>query len=169
MSRLGGTIARLGLAAVVAGCSSVPILGDTQPTNDKAIPPVVPLIAGESAQGPWRAIAYRTSDGWTCLEVVGGPGGSSCGNGEGALLGTSWSSSGGMGDLISGGTQADGATGVRIRLDDGTVASAGVVPVPPPIAPPGVKAFVVVLPPGRSPVEADIVDADGRTLETNGF
>jgi hypothetical protein len=169
VSRRGGTGASLLLAVAIGGCSSVPILGDAQPTNDKAIPPIVPIAAGQTAQGPWRALAYRTSDGWTCLEVVGGSGSSSCGMGEGGLLGTSWSSSGGTGDMISGGTDADGATGVNVLLDDGTVVSGSVVPVPPPVAPPGVKAFVVVLPPGRSPTQANIVDADGRTLETNGF
>ena len=47
----------------------------TQPTNEKAIPPIVPVGGGQTAQGQWQAVVYRTSDGWTCLEIMGGPGG----------------------------------------------------------------------------------------------
>ena len=127
------------------------------------------MLAGETAQGSFRAVVYRTSDGWTCLEIVGGPGGASCGTGDDALLGTSWNSSGGTGDLVTGGTGLDGASGVSVLLDDGRTVSGTVAPVPAPIAPPGVNVFVVALPPGRTPTRVDILDADGRSIETTEF
>ena len=132
--------------------------------NEKAIPPIVPIAGRGGGAGIVAGLVYRTSDGWTCLEIVGGPGGASCGTGEGALLGTSWNSSGGTGDLVTGGTGLDGASGVYVLLDDGRTVSGTVAPVPAPIAPPGVNVFVVALPPGRTrPASTSWMPTGGRS------
>jgi hypothetical protein len=170
VSRRGGTVAGLLLTAVIAGCSSVAILGDVRSTNDKALPPIVQVGGGETAQGLWRAIAYRTSDGWTCLEIVGGPGGASCGQGPDALLGIGYGSGDpAVGGVITGGTAIDGAASVSVLLDDGRAVPGAVVPVPPPVGAPGMKVFVVPLPPGRSPKRVDTLDARGGVLESTEF
>ena len=170
MSRRARTAAPLLLVAVLAGCGVVPGLtgvGNDQPSNEKAIPLIVPVLAGQTAQGPFRAIAYRTSDGWTCLELVGGPGGSSCGQGDEALLGMGWGTSGPNGDgMVTGGTKLPGASAVTVLLDDGSVLRSDLAPVPAPIAPPGTAVFVIPYPPGRSPLKVVIVDATGAALET---
>ena len=170
MSRRGATAACLLLAVIVAACSSLPIVGDARPTNEKAIPPIVPVGGGQTAQGPWQAVAYRTSDGWTCLEIIGGPGGSSCGQGPDALLGIGYGSGPpDQGSLVSGGTAIDGAAAVSVLLDDGTIVPGTVVPVPPPVGAPGVNVFVVPLPPGRSPKTGRPPRCPGLALESTEF
>ena len=164
-----GTAACLLLAALLAGCGVVPGLpgvGNDQPSNEKAIPPFVPILAGQTAEGPFRAVAYRTSDGWTCLEIMGGPGGSTCGQGDEALLGLGWSTGGRGGGMITGGTKLPGASAVTVLLDDGSVLRSDLSPVPAPIAPPGVAIYVVPYPAGRSPRKVAIVDATGTALES---
>ena len=168
----GGATAAAGLllALVIAGCTGVPVLGDARPTNEKAVPPIVPVGAGQTGQGPWQAVAYRTTDGWTCLEVIGGLGGSSCGQGPDALLGIGTASGApDQGSLVSGGTAIDGAAAVRVQLDDGSIVPGTVVAVPPPVGAPGVKVFVIPIPPGRSPKRVDLLDAQGGTLESTEF
>lgn len=170
MSRRGAATAGLLLATVIAGCTGVPLLGDARPTNEKAVPPIVPVGGGQTGQGPWQAVAYRTSDGWTCLEVIGGLGGSSCGQGPDALLGIGTASGDpDKGSLVSGGTAIDGAAAVSVLLDDGSIVPGSVVPVPPPVGAPSVKVFVIPIPPGRSPARVDILDAQGAALESTEF
>ncbi len=149
---------------------SLPGVVADRPTNEKAIPPIVPVGGGQTAQGPWQAVAYRTSDGWTCLEVIGGPGGSSCGQGPDGLLGIGYGvRAPGPGSLVTGGTAIDGAAAVSVLLDEGRAVPGAVVPVPPPVGAPGVKVFVVPLPPGRSPKRVDLLDAQGAALESTEF
>ena len=172
MIRRGGTAACLLLAAVVAGCGVVPGLGagSDQPTNQKAIPPIVPVGGGQTAQGQWQAVVYRTSDGWTCLEIMGGPGGSTCGQGPDGLLGIGYGT--GPPDqesLVTGGTAVDGAASVIVLLDDGRALPGAVVPVPPPVGAPGIKVFVVLVPAGRSPKRVDLLDAQGGSLKSTDF
>jgi hypothetical protein len=170
VSRRAVAASGLLLAAVVAGCSSAAILGAGQSTNEKAIPPIVPVAAGETAQGPWRAIAYRTSDGWTCLEIVGGLGGASCGQGPDALVGMGLGSSAlDQESLLTGGTAIAGAAAVAVLLDNGVIVPAAVVPVPPPVGAPGVKVFVISIPPGRTPKRVDILDSQGTAVESTDF
>ena len=167
MSRRGAQAAALLFAMMIAGCSGVPFLGDARPTNERAVPPIVPVGRGQTGQGPWQAVAYRTSDGWTCLEVIGGLGGSSCGQGPDALLGIGTASGDpDKGSLVSGGTAIGAATAVSVVLDDGSIVPGTVVPVPPPVGAPGVKVFVIPIPPGRSPKRVDLLDAQGGTLES---
>ncbi|HET7828846.1 MAG TPA: hypothetical protein VFL03_04750 [Candidatus Limnocylindrales bacterium] len=170
MSGRGAAAVGALLLAGVAGCEMVaaPITG--QITNPQAIPPIVQVLAGQSPTGPFRGMAYRTSDGWTCLEIVGRAGGSSCGNGDDALLGAGWSSSGdNEAGMVTGGTKAPGAAAVRLRLDDGTVVAGTLGRVPAPIAPPNVSVYVVVLPAGRAPTQVDILDGAGTVLESTSF
>ena len=122
----------------------------------------MPVGGGQTGQGPWQAVAYRTTDGWTCLEVIGGLGGSSCGQGPDALLGIGTASGApDKGSLVSGGTAIGGAAAVSVVLDDGSIVPGTVVPVPPPVGAPGVKVFVVPIPAGRSPRRVDLLDAQG--------
>ena len=167
MIRGGATAASLLLLMLITGCTSVPLLGDARPTNEKAVPPIVPVGAGQTGHGPWQAVAYRTTDGWTCLEVIGGLGGSSCGQGPDALLGIGTASGApDQGSLVSGGTAIAGAATVSVLLDDGSTVPGTVVPVPPPVGAPGVKVFVVPLPAGRAPKRVDLLDAQGGVLES---
>ena len=173
MSRRARTVFATVLAAVVAACGVVPSLPgvvNDQPTNEKAIPPIVPVGGGQTADGPWQAVVYRTSDGWTCLEIVGGPGGSSCGQGPDGLLSVGYAS--GTPDqesLVMGGTALDRAASVSVLLDDGRSLPGSIVPVPPPVGAPGIKVFAIALPPGRSPKRVDLLDAEGGTLESTDF
>jgi hypothetical protein len=168
--RRGSTAACLLLAAIVAGCGVVPGLVDQGPTNEKAVPPIIPVAAGQTAQGPYQVVVYRTSDGWTCMEIVGGMGGSSCGQGPDGLLGVGWSSGGpNDGGMITGGTKLAGASAVSVLFDDGTVMPADLSPVPAPIAPPGVAIYVIPYPGGRAPTRVDIVDANGTVLESTNL
>lgn len=154
----------------LAGCDTVaaPFIDQT-PTNPKAVPPVIPVLAGQGPEGPFRGVAYRTSDGWTCFEIIGG-GSSSCGQGDAALLGMGWSTGGpNGGGFVSGGTQTRGAVKVRVLLDDGSMLEGSMALVPAPLAPPGTSVFAVPLPAGRAPKQLDVLDGAGRSLSSTEF
>jgi hypothetical protein len=167
--RRGRTAACLLIAATATACGVVPDIAGQRPSNDKAVPPIVHVLAGNGPNGPFRGVAYRTSDGWTCFEVLGS-GSSTCGQGEQALLGTGWSTGGPAGGgMVMGGTEALGAAGVRAFLADGSFVTGSLAPVPPPISQSGISVYAVPLPPGGAPKHLDILDANGAVLEGVDF
>jgi hypothetical protein len=57
-------------AAVISGCRSVP----ARPNNADAVAPFVLVTEGDGPAGVYRVWAFRTSLGWTCIEVDSGSG-----------------------------------------------------------------------------------------------
>lgn len=143
------------------GC--IPSVPDA-PMNPIRIDPVV-LVRSGSENGGWRAWIYRTGTGQLCLEVRGVDGdGVRCGQGGDALEGPRMQVSE-RGTFVLGGTRIAAAASVKVVMADNSTAS-GLVVEATGVAE-GLRVYVVPVSPTSEPVAVDVVDADGKVVESS--
>lgn len=152
------------IAAVVAtGCQSE----RSGPANPKAVAPVALVTQGSGPAGDYRVWAFRTSDGWACIEVdsmkaegggcdpAGGPptGGGVARNAQGII--------------VDGVTAEASAVTAVVRDASGSTISLTLIEVGPAL--PGAKVVVANLGLAANPVAVDFLDAGGWKVDSAPF
>lgn len=137
-----------------------------QPAPDQmAVLPKTQVLAGVGPDGPYQLSVYRTRDGMFCVELDMPSGtGTGCGPGPADLIGPSVSVND-EATWVSGGTDKPEANAVRVRFADGSMQETRALSAPSAIAP-GVRFYVIVLPPVPRPETLEIVAASGEVLTT---
>jgi hypothetical protein len=150
-------------AAVVSGCRSVP----DRPDNPDAVGPIVVVTEGDGPAGPYRVWAFRTSVGWTCVEVDSGSGSNGgCDPAGGPPTG------GGVGRddhgvVVHGITADASAVSAVVRDASGRTTNLTLFEVGPTV--PGAKIAVANLGPDANPVAIDFLDAGGSKVDSAEF
>lgn len=149
-------------AAVVSGCQSV----TDRPRNANALAPVL-VTEGFGPAGAYRVWAFRTSLGWTCVEVDSGNGSTGgCDPAGGPPIG------GGVGRddhgvVVHGVTAEATAVSAVLRDASGLRTTLTLLDVGPTV--PGAKIAVADLGPDANPAAIDFLDADGLKVDSAPF
>jgi hypothetical protein len=150
-------------AAVVSGCRSVP----DGPRNPDAVAPVSLVTEGLGPAGAYRVWAFRTSLGWTCIEVDSGNGSDGgCDPAGGPPTG------GGVarddhGVVVHGVTAEGSAVSAVVRDASGLTTTLTLFEVGPTV--PGAKIAVANLGPDANPAAIDFLDAGGSKVDSAPF
>ncbi len=148
---------------VIGGCQS----SRDRPDNPDGVPPIVVVTEGVGPSGPYRVWAFRTSRGWTCIEVDSGSGSSGgCDPAGGPPTG------GGVGRddhgvVVHGITAAPTAVSAVVRDVSGARVDLTLFDVGSTV--PGAKIAVANLGPDANPAAIDFLDAAGRTVDQATF
>jgi hypothetical protein len=150
-------------AAVVSGCQSVP----DRPDNPNAVAPFALVTEGSGPAGDYRVWAFRTSLGWTCIEVDSGNGSNGgCDPAGGPPIG------GGVGRddhgvVVNGITAEPSAVSAVVRDASGLITPLTLFEVGPTV--PGAKIAVANLGPDANPAAIDFLDAGGSKVDSAAF
>lgn len=148
---------------LLTSAACIPSIPDA-PTNPNRIDPVV-LVHSGSENGGWRAWIYRTGTGQLCLEVRGVDGdGVRCGQGGDALEGPGTQVSE-RATFVLGGTRIAAAASVKVVMADNSTASGPIVEATRVAG--GLRVYVVPVSPTSEPVAVDVVDTDGKVVESS--
>ena len=152
------------IAAVgVSGCQSV----RSGPANPKAVAPVALVTQGSGPGGDYRVWAFRTSDGWACIEVAfmnGESGGCDPAGGPPTGGGVARDAQGVIVDGIT--AEASAVTAV-VRDASGATTVVTLIDVGPTL--PGAKVVVANLGLAAKPVAVDFLDASGSKVDSAPF
>ena len=147
-------------AAVVSGCQSVP----DRPSNTDAVAPVALVAEGSGPAGDYRVWAFRTSRGWTCIEVDSGSGSNGgCDPAGGPPIGVGVGRDN-DGVLVHGITAKASAVSAVVRDASGLTTTLTLFEVGPTV--PGAKIAVANLGPDAKPAAIDFLDADGSKVDS---
>jgi hypothetical protein len=147
-------------AAVVGGCQSVP----DRPTNPDAMDPVALVTEGSGPAGAYRVWAFRTSLGWTCIEVDSGGGSAGgCDPAGGPPIGVGVGRDD-HGVVVHGITAEASAVSAVLRDASGLTTRLTLFEVGPIV--PGAKIAVANLGPGANPAAIDFLDAGGSKVDS---
>jgi hypothetical protein len=150
-------------AALVTACSSVP----DRPSNPDAVGPFALVTEGSGPAGPYRVWAFRTSVGWTCIEVDSGKGSSGgCDPRGGPPVGSGVGRDD-HGVVVHGITAEASAVSAVVRDASGLRTNVTLVDVGPTV--PGAKIAVANLGPEANPAAIDFLDAGGSTVDSARF
>lgn len=149
-------------AALVSGCRSVP----DRPNNAEAVAPIV-VTEGTGPAGDYRVWAFRTSAGWTCVEVDSANGSTGgCNPAGGPTTG------GGVGRddhgvVVHGITVEPSAVSAVVRDASGLTTALTLSEVGSTM--PGAKIAVANLGPDANPAAIDFLDAGGSKVDSTTF
>ena len=150
-------------AVVIGGCQSVP----DRPRNPDAVAPVALVAEGSGPAGAYRVWAFRTSLGWTCIEVDSGNGSNGgCDPAGGPPTG------GGVGRddhgvVVNGITAEASAVTAVVHDASGATTTLALIEVGPTV--PRAKIAVANLGPDANPVAIDFFDANGSKVDSAPF
>jgi hypothetical protein len=147
-------------AAVVGGCRSVP----DRPDNPDAVAPIALVAEGDGPAGPYRVWAFRTTVGWTCIEVHSGGGSNGgCDPAGGAPVGAGVGRDD-HGVVVNGVTVEASAVSAVVRDVNGLTTNLTLFEVGPTV--PGAKIAVGNLGPDANPAAIDFLDAAGSKVDS---
>jgi hypothetical protein len=146
--------------AVVSGCQSVP----DRPGNPDAVAPVALVTEGFGPAGAYRVWAFRTSRGWTCIEVDSANGSNGgCDPAGGPPIGVGVGRDD-HGVVVHGVTAEASAVSAVVRDASGLTTTLTLFEVGPTV--PGAKIAVANLGPGANPAAIDVLDAGGSKVDS---
>lgn len=149
--------------AVVSGCQSVP----DRPHNPNAVAPVALVTKGSGPAGDYRVWAFRTSLGWTCIEVDSGFGsGGGCDPAGGPPIGVGVGRND-HGVVVHGITAEASAVSAVVRDASGATTNLTLFDVGPTV--PGAKIAVADMGPDANPAAIDFLDAAGSRVDSAPF
>jgi hypothetical protein len=147
-------------AAVAIGCQSVP----DRPDNPEAVAPIALVTEGSGPAGDYRVWAFRTSRGWTCVEVDSGSGSTGgCDPAGGPPLGVGVGRDD-HGVVVHGITAEASAVSAVVRDASGLTTTLTLFEVGPTV--PRAKIAVANLGPGANPAAIDFLDAGGSKVDS---
>ncbi len=150
-------------AAVVSACQSVP----DRPRNPNAVAPFALVTEGTGPAGTYRVWAFRTSLGWTCIEVDSGNGSNGgCDPAGGTPVGAGVGRDD-HGVVVHGITAERSAVTAVVRDASGLITPLTLFAVGPVV--PGAKIAVANLGPGANPAAIDFLDAGGSRVDSAAF
>jgi hypothetical protein len=150
-------------AAVVGGCQSVP----NRPNDPNAVAPFELVTEGAGPAGAYRVWAFRTSLGWTCIEVDSGNGSSGgCDPAGGTPIGSGVGRDD-HGVVVHGVTAEASAVSAVVRDANGLRTAVTLFEVGPTV--PGAKIAVANLGPDANPAAIDFLDAGGSNVDSVTF
>jgi hypothetical protein len=150
-------------AAVVIGCQSVP----DRPNNPEAVAPIALVTEGSGPAGDHRVWAFRTSLGWTCIEVDSGNGSNGgCDPAGGIPIGVGVGRDD-HGVVVNGITAEASAVSAVIRDANGLTTAVTLFEVGPTV--PGAKIALANLGPDANPASIDFLDAGGSKVDSAPF
>lgn len=166
----GTCVATLLLVMSAAACEAVGTMGGgvgDRPGNPKALAPFALVTQGSGPAGDYRVWAFRTSDGWACIEVdsMNGESGG-CDPAGGPPIGGGVARNA-QGVIVDGVTAAASATTAVVRDANGSTVAVVLVDVGPSM--PGVKVAVADLGKTANPVAMDFLDAGGSKVDSLPF
>ena len=163
LALLTGSIGGCGLGGAIAQPGQPDDAGEPRP-----VLPKTQVLAGVGPDGPYRLSVYRTTDGHSCLELdTPSMNGAGCGPEVPDVIGPNVSFNGDA-TWIAGGTDQAAAQAIRVRFADGSRQETRALSAPTAIAP-GIRFYVIVLPPIPRPESLEVVSASGEILTTWGL